>query len=61
MFKLAFPWAQHEQEQAERDYIKSLPSSSQDEVAGNVWISETFGVFLSEEFNKHILTHITST
>ena len=60
MFKLAFPWAQHEQEQAERDYIKSLPSSSQDEVAGNVWISETFGVFL-KEFNKHKLTHITST
>ena len=62
MFKLAFPWALHEQEQAERDYIKSLPSSSQDEVAGNVWISETFGVFLRNlEFTKHMLTHITST
>lgn len=43
MFKLAFPWAQHAEEQAERDYIKNLPSSSQDEVAGNVWISESFG------------------
>ena len=50
MFKLAFPWAQHAEEQAERDYIKNLPSSSQDEVAGNVWISESFG-----KHSRHML------
>ena len=48
MFKLAFPWAQHAEEQAEREYIKSLPASSQDEVAGNVWISESFGPYLTQ-------------
>ena len=50
MFKLAFPWAQHSEEQAERDYIKSLPASSQDEVAGNVWISERFGAYPNHRF-----------
>jgi hypothetical protein len=38
MFKAAFPWAQHEEEQAEKDYIKSLDDTSSEEVAGNVWI-----------------------
>lgn len=51
MFKLAFPWAQHAEEAAERDYIKSLRSSSQDEVAGNVWISESFALELAHDYN----------
>lgn len=43
MFKASFPWAKHAEEQAERDYVKGLPQTSQDEVAGNVWIPESSG------------------
>lgn len=43
MFKIAFPWALAAEEKAERDYLKSLPSTSQDEVAGNLWIEPGFG------------------
>jgi len=38
MFKAAFPWAQQEEENAEKDYIKTLDLTSDEEVAGNVWI-----------------------
>ena len=43
MFKAAFPWAKHAEEAAEKEHVKSLESVSQDEVAGNVWISEHYG------------------
>ena len=43
MFKIAFPWAQHAEERAERDYLKTLESTSEDDVAGNVWVSPKFG------------------
>ena len=43
MFKIAFPWAKHAEEKAERDYLKIKESTSQDEVAGNVWISPRLG------------------
>lgn len=43
MFKIAFPWAAHAEEKAERDYLKALHATSQDEVAGNVWITPEFG------------------
>ena len=48
MFKASFPWAKHAEEIAERDYLKSLSSTSQDEVAGNVWIPEAFGKMRDE-------------
>ncbi|MCJ1477664.1 hypothetical protein MMC13_006337 [Lambiella insularis] len=43
MFKVSFPWAKTAEEFAERDYLRSLPSTGQDEVAGNIWIPEAFG------------------
>lgn len=44
MFKAAFPWAKVAEENAERDYIKELPSTAHDEVAGNVWVNEHHGM-----------------
>ena len=49
MFKAAFPWAKHAEESAERDYIKTLPSTAHDEVAGNVWINEHYGGLINRE------------
>ncbi|MCJ1275858.1 hypothetical protein MMC21_003662 [Puttea exsequens] len=50
MFKAAFPWAKHAEENAERDYIKTLPAEQTDEVAGNVWVSEHYAVKLADEY-----------
>lgn len=50
MFKAAFPWAKHAEENAERDYVKSLPSTAQDEVAGNVWVSELYAIELARDY-----------
>lgn len=50
MFKAAFPWAQQEEEGAEKDYIKSLDSTSREEVAGNVWIHPDQGKKLDNLF-----------
>lgn len=43
MFKIAFPWAKIDEEKTEREYLKSREYTSQEEVAGNVWISPLFG------------------
>ena len=56
MFKAAFPWAKHAEENAERDYVKSLPSTAQDEVAGNVWVSELYGAPLRSAVRDKRLT-----
>ncbi|KAL6719288.1 hypothetical protein ACLMJK_003527 [Lecanora helva] len=50
MFKAAFPWAKIAEENAERDYIKELPSTAHDEVAGNVWVSEHYAIELAAEY-----------
>ncbi|KAK4695909.1 hypothetical protein P7C71_g1918, partial [Lecanoromycetidae sp. Uapishka_2] len=50
MFKAAFPWARHADENAEREYIKTLPSTAHDEVAGNVWVSEHYAIELADEY-----------
>ena len=43
MFKIACPWALQAEEKAEREYLKTKEATSQDEVAGNVWIAPEFG------------------
>lgn len=43
MFKIAFPWAKHTEELSERDFLKTREGTSEDEVAGNVWISPALG------------------
>lgn len=44
MFKIAFPWAKHSEEADEREYLRTRPETSEDEIAGNVWISPELGV-----------------
>jgi hypothetical protein len=48
MFKAAFPYASVEEESAEKEYIKSLPEASSEEVAGNVWINPDQGKLFAE-------------
>lgn len=45
MFKAAFPYAQQEDEAREKEYVKTLPAASSEEVAGNVWIDPHQGLF----------------
>ncbi|KAL1954362.1 hypothetical protein VTO42DRAFT_1228 [Malbranchea cinnamomea] len=50
MFKIAFPWAKHSEEKAEREYLKTRPETSEDEVAGNIWISPELALELAKEY-----------
>ncbi|CAK3930949.1 bouquet formation 4-like [Lecanosticta acicola] len=50
MFKAAFPYAQVEEETAEKEYIKSLSEASSEEVAGNVWIDPGRALELADEY-----------
>lgn len=45
MFKVAFPWAAKTEEKEERDYLYTLETTSQDDVAGNVWIEPEYGMY----------------
>ncbi|KAM5494606.1 hypothetical protein McaMca56_006183 [Microsporum canis] len=51
MFKIAFPWAKHSEELEERDYLRTRPETSEDEIAGNVWISPELALELAREYD----------
>ena len=46
MFKASFPWATFAEEEAERAHLRALDTTSKDEIAGNVWITEAFGTHM---------------
>lgn len=43
MFKAAFPWAKKKEEEDEREFLKSLETTDQQEIAGNVWVTADYG------------------
>ncbi|KAL9596470.1 MAG: hypothetical protein Q9219_005776 [cf. Caloplaca sp. 3 TL-2023] len=51
LFKAAFPWAKQSEEKAEKDYVKNLEATSKEEVAGNIWVTESTALDLAEDYD----------
>lgn len=51
MYKAAFPWSSLEEEEFEKKYIKSLPETDSEEIAGNVWIPPESALDLAEHYS----------
>jgi len=50
MFKVSFPWAKLAEEMAERDYVRGLSSTGNEEIAGNFWIPETQALEIADDY-----------
>ncbi|KAL8712953.1 MAG: hypothetical protein Q9220_002811 [cf. Caloplaca sp. 1 TL-2023] len=54
MFKAAFPYATQAEERVEKEYFKSIESTSMEEVAGNIWVSEATALDLAEDYGMGV-------